>query len=104
MEKAEMIEKITAIGTCEDDVERRTLLAEFQTEATKDYDSFADSSSKNDELTAEITKLQEANMKLFLQIGSQDDNVSKGSEGSGAEESEEKLKFEDLFDEKGELK
>ena len=107
MEKNECIEKITAIGTCEDDVERRTLLADLQTQVAADYDSFTAANTKADELTAEVTQLQENNMKLFLQVGSmqQDNNNDSGSgSGSSGTDENEKMSFDDLFDEKGGLK
>ena len=102
MEKEKFLEKIQEIGTCEDDATRRGLLADLQNEVSADYDSFAESSTKNEELTAEVTRLQEHNMKLFLQIGS----PAGGGDNKPDEtpDETEKPKFEDLFDGKGGFK
>ncbi|MBO7241788.1 MAG: hypothetical protein J6U90_04985 [Methanobrevibacter sp.] len=101
MEKQEFLDKITAIGTCEDDVERRTLLSELQESVSADYDSMADLTAKNTDLTAEIKKVKEHNMDLFLQVTSNNKELPPDAE---KDEPEEKLSFDDLFDEKGGLK
>lgn len=93
-----MLQRIQSIGTCEDDAERRTLLANFQTDLETDYDSLDKAQTDNTTYQAEIKKLQENNMKLFLQIGNHEKpNVDQ-------DKSKEKRKFEDLFNEKGVLK
>lgn len=99
MEKNAFLEKIKEIGTCEDDATRRSLLADLQEEVSADYDSFSESTTKNEELTAEVKRLQEHNMNLFLQIGQ-----PEGNQKPDKPEEEEKMKFEDLFDGKGGFK
>ena len=101
MEKADFLEKVKEIGTCEDDATRRSLLADLQEGVSADYDAFTESSSKNEELTAEVTRLQEHNMKLFLQVGSP---AGGNTPPDNPPEVKEKRKFEDLFNEKGRLK
>lgn len=102
MEKQKVIEMITEIGTCEDDATRRSMLADLQEGLTADYDSFAESTTKNEELTKKVSELQEHNMKLFLQIGS----PGGGGDDKPDETPDEtdKPKFEDLFDGKGGFK
>lgn len=100
MDKETVLAKIKEIGTCEDDATRRSLLADLSEGVSADYDSLSESTSKNEELTAEITRLQEHNMKLFLQIGTPDAGGNKET----PPEVTEKPKFEDLFDGKGGFK
>lgn len=62
--------------------------------------SFDDITLKNQKLTHDNESLRDTNMRLFLRVGQEnsggDDDVTEGTE--------KKLKFEDLFNEKGELK
>ena len=104
MEKQEFLNKITEIGTCDDDVKRRELLAELSEEAGKDYDNIATLTASNKTLTDANETLRVANMKLFLRVGA-DTNGDDGKCGNGNAGGEDnKLKFEDLFNEKGGIK
>lgn len=99
MNKNEFIEQITAIGTCEDDSQRRTMLASLQTEVETVFDehtSFAESIAQKD---TQIADLQKNNMDLFLQVTNK-----KEPEKDPGNEPEKNLKYENLFNEKGELK
>ena len=101
MEKQEFLNRVTAIGSCDDDVQRRELLTQLSEEASKDYDAMATLTETNKTLTNDNEALRSANMKLFLRVGetkegNNSDN-STNNEGSN-------LTYENLFNEKGELK
>lgn len=98
MTREEVLQQIQQIGTCEDETARRDLLATLQEGITADYDNHATILAERDRLTGDNERLREANMKLFLRIG--DPEKKKQDPGQPAE----KLKFENLFNEKGELK
>lgn len=105
MEKQDFLNTVTQIGTCEDDVQRRTLLATLQEEVTKDYDAHETAAQTAERLVKENETLREANMKLFLQVGSPKSEEDQKKDITGIEEKKkEKLSFNDLFDEKGGLK
>lgn len=105
MEKQEFLQKITEIGSCEDDVVRRSMLAELSEEVGKDYDNLSTLSEDNTNLKAEREKLREANMELFLRVGETKnaDTVKENETGVKAE-TNTKMSFTDLFDEKGGIK
>ena len=105
MKKQELIDKIKAIGTCEDDVTRRTLLAELEDESGKDYDDLERLQTENQNLTSANETLREANMKLFLRVGESKTDKEKKEDETGIKDTEKKRRsFDDLFDEKGGLK
>ena len=83
MDKNEFIEAVQKIGTCEDEVERRTLLTGLQNDVSAIFDSNSDLTEKNTNLHAENEKLLKANMDLFLQVGNQKDQneVNKNETG-----------------------
>lgn len=110
MGKDEILKRITDIGTCEDDVERRNLLTSLSEDITKVFDENETNLNTIDTLNTtikenneKITKLRESNMDLFLKVseGNKEDNDPTGET---PEDIKEKRKFEDLFDEKGGLK
>lgn len=105
MKKDEFLEMIKEIGTLEDEVERRTKLTELTDSVSNIFDSNADLMEKNKKFEEDNEKLRNANMQLFLRVGAnktekeiQEDQVGK------TEEEKEPRKFEDLFDDKGNLK
>lgn len=105
MLKQDFLDKIQAIGTCEDDVERRTLLAELSDEGSKIFDDFEEVSASNKKYMEDNERIRAANMELFLQVGEKKNQQEINNNMTGIkEEPEQKLKFEDLFDEKGGLK
>ncbi len=101
MLKTEFLNKVKEIGTCEDEAQRRALLAEMSDEVSKDYDEIETLKQAQTEYETNMESLRAANMSLFLRLG-----ADKAQEETGADETnnDEKLKFEDLFDEKGGLK
>lgn len=105
MDKEEFLEIVKEIGTIEDEVERRTKLTELTDRVTTIFDSNVDLMEKNKKFEEDNEKLRNANMQLFLKVGAnktekeiQEDQVGK------TEEEKDPRKFEDLFDDKGNLK
>lgn len=97
MTKDELNAAIQAIGTCEDEAQRRDLLAQLSENAGADYDQLAEITGERDRLAEDNEALRNANMKLFLRVGNPSKEPPKEPENKD-------LKFEDLFNEKGELK
>ena len=104
MQKQEFLDKITEIGTCEDDVKRRELLTALSEECEKDYDNISSLSETNKNLLDDNEKLRSANMQLFLRVGESKSKGEKLKDETGIEPEKETRKFEDLFNEKGEIK
>lgn len=105
MEKQDFLNKITEIGTCENDVQRRELLSALSEEVGKDYDTLTTLTETNKTLKTENEDLLSANMKLFLRVGeTKTDDERRKNETGIDDKPEEKRKFEDLFNEKGVLK
>ena len=105
MNKDEFLEMIKQIGTIEDDTERRTKLTELTDGVSNIFDSIEDLTEKNKNYEEDNEKLRNANMQLFLRVGAnktekeiQEDQIGK------TEEEKDPRKFEDLFDDKGNLK
>ena len=73
MQKQEFLDIITQIGTCEDEVTRRDLLAQLSDEAGKDYDNLATLTETNRTLTSDNETLRNANMKLYLRVGGKEE-------------------------------
>lgn len=72
------------------------------------FDSNTNLTSENEKLKDDNKKLQDYNMDLFRQVGKQnkeieDENNKKFNKGEEDDETP-KLKYEDLFNEKGEFK
>ena len=105
MDKEKFLEVIKEIGTCEDEVERRTKLTELSEGVVNIFDSNSDLESKNIKYLEEMEKLREANMQLFLRVGSNKTEEEVKEDKTGIkEEVKEPRKFSELFDEKGNLK
>ena len=101
MLKTDFLNKIKEIGICEDEAQRRALLAEMSDEVSKDYDEIETLKSAQTQYEENMESLRAANMSLFLRLGA--DNAQE-DQSAGEIKKEEKLKFEDLFNEKGGLK
>ena len=76
----ELLEKLTNIGTSQDEAERRTLLTEITDDLTSVYDSNETLTQANAKFEADNKKLQEHNMKLFLKLSDQTKPVPKTEE------------------------
>lgn len=105
MDKNTFLEKIKEIGTCEDDVSRRTMLADLSDAIGQVYDDYANSSATINSLNETINKnnedmekLRQANMSLFLRVGGEKTVAEVREDTTGVkDEVKEKRKFEDLF-------
>ena len=98
MVKDELLERLREIGTSEDEAERRSILAQVIEETESLYQQNDELQSANDDLKKKNETLREANTDLFLQIG------SKKKPEDTPEPEPEKRKFENLFNERGEIK
>lgn len=99
MNKQEFTERLQAIGTEADETQRRALIASMIDDGGADYDSFATTTRERDDLRSANETLREANMQLFLRVGSKTEPDPKPGDPT-----KEKPKFEDLFNEKGGIK
>ena len=100
MSKAEFLSKIHEIGTCEDDVQRRTLLSQVNEGVSTIFDSVEDLQKANDQLTTDNETIRKANMQLFQQIGVKD----KPEDTPPPEPEAPKRTYQNLFNDKGRLK
>ena len=110
MDKDTFLSKITEIGTCEDDVTRRTILAEISDAVSQVYDdnqthqetinTLNNTINENNE---KINKLNEANMGLYLRVTEQksQSQVQQNSTGIREPGEDKKLTFEALFEKGG---
>lgn len=105
MNKQEFLDAIKEIGTIEDDVERRTKLTELTDSVSTIFDSNVDLTEKNKKFEEDNEKLRSANMQLFLKVGANktEKEIQQDQTGS-SDEDKEPRKFEDLFDDKGNIK
>ena len=99
MTREELLNKLTELGTIDDGAQRRQIVTELTDEVKLVYDSNETLTASNSKYEADNKKLQEYNMQLFLRVGSQ----QKPQPQEEPEETEN-LNYEDLFDEKGDLK
>ena len=100
MKKEEMLKFIKDIGTCQDEAQRRTLLSDFETGLSQDYDTLQQTTEQNEQYRLDMENLRQANMKLFLRVGEQNKEPDKPE----ATNTFKDLKYEDLFNEQGGLK
>lgn len=105
MDKNEFLEVIKQIGTEADDVQRRTMLTELSDKISGIFDSNTELMEKNKNFEEDNEKLRSANMQLFLRVGANrtEEEIQKNQVGE-SEVDKEPRKFEDLFDDKGNLK
>lgn len=111
MDKDTFLSKITEIGTCEDDVQRRTMLAEIMDSVSQVFDDNATHQETINTLNNTITennerinKLNEANMSLYLRVTEQKSQSQVQQNSTGIREpgeDKEKLTFEALFEKGG---
>lgn len=101
MKKAEFIQAIQNIGQVEDIAQIRTQLAELQNNVCADYDERDNAIVERDAFKTDNETLRNANMKLFLQVGNQN---PKNDDKDKTPPDENNLKYEDLFDDKGDIK
>lgn len=105
MDKETFLEKVKEIGTIEDDVQRRTLLTELTDGVSDIFDSNITLKEENEKYIEDNEKLRSANMQLFLRVGAdKTESEIKNNQIGETEQEKEPRKFEDLFDNKGNLK
>ena len=102
MDKDSFLEKIKQIGTLEDEVERRTALTELTDEVSGIFDTNSNLMEQNKKYEEDNEKLRQANMSLFLKVGT--GKTSEDVKNENQDPEKEPRKFEDLFDEKGMIK
>lgn len=98
----ELLQTVTDLGTITDEAERRARLTALSDDLRELYDSHDTLTASNTQLEGDNKKLQEYNMQLFLRVGNPDKGKPNPEPGPGKEG--EGLKYENLFDDKGELK
>lgn len=105
MDKNEFLEVIKQIGTEADEVQRRTMLTELSDKISGIFDSNTELMEKNKNFEEDNEKLRSANMQLFLRVGANktEEEIQKNQVGE-SEVDKEPRKFENLFDENGNLK
>lgn len=101
MDKATFTERLQAIGTEENEAQRRELIAQLIEEGGNDYDDHAAAVAARDQALQDNEDLRAANMSLFKRIGVKDD---PDPEPNPEPQPQPKRKFEDLFNDKGGLK
>ena len=101
MNKAEFQSKIQEIGTCEDESLRRTKLAELSDTVSEVFDNVDTLTEANNSLTETNDDLREANMQLFKMVGQKQNTETPEPQ---PEPEPKKRTYENLFNEKGELK
>lgn len=104
MDKETFLNKLKEIGTIEDEVQRRDLISDLTDEVSSVYDQYNNLVEEDKKHVEDIEKLREANMKLFLKVGTEKTEEQREKDLSGSEPEKEPRKFEDLFDDKGNLK
>lgn len=105
MKKEDFDLKLQEIGQLEDVADIRVKLAELSDNMAVEFASLNSLKETNEKLTSDNEKLRSANMELFLRVGTNKSEEEIKEETIGKEEKEpEPRKFENLFDEKGNLK
>lgn len=99
MNRDELLQSLTELGTIEDAAERRSKIVAISGEINSVFDSNESLTASNTKLEEDKQKLQNYNMELYLQIGGK-----SPKKGDDPDSKTEDLKYENLFDEKGELK
>lgn len=103
MDKESILNKIKEIGSIDDEVERRDKLTELTDEVSNMCDTYESTINEDKKLKEDNEKLIEYNRKLFMKVGFDKDQKEVIKETTG-EDIKEPRKFEELFDEKGNLK
>lgn len=99
MDRQEIINRLTEIGTCENEADRRVMLADLETDLNDVFDNVDTLTENVRTLTEDNKTLTDANTKLFLKMGE-----NRNPDEGGEEPPKEKRKFENLFDENGGIK
>ena len=99
MTREELTQALTDIGTVTDDAQRRQLVTQVTAAVNELHQANDTLTQSNTKFETDMAQLQKYNMELYLQVQGQ-------KKTDTIEKPEEKpvLKYEDLFDEKGEIK
>lgn len=103
MDKETLINKLKEIGTTDDEVQRRDLLFEVTEDLSNIFTTYDNVLEEDKKIKEENEKLMEYNRKLFMRVGDYKTPEQVEKETTG-EETKEPRRFENLFDEKGNLK
>lgn len=102
MDKEAFLTKVKELGQLETPEEMRAGLAELQEGVTEVFDANANLTSQHEADTKEMEAIRQANMKLFTQLGTETTPAKQAEEQTGLkQETVERRKFENLFDNKG---
>ena len=107
MTKEEFNQKIQEItSNLEDQGKVTAALTELSQEYEKVITNNDNLTTLNDEFKTKNQELKDYNMKLFMQVTTDNKTNEKGNSSLDAPDDKEepKLKYEDLFDEKGDFK
>lgn len=105
MDRAEILSAIDNIGTCEDEGQRRTLLDSLRDNVNTVFDENENLTKQNNNYVTANENLRQSNMDLFLQLGEKKSKKETTKTDTGIDDDgPEPRKFEDLFNDKGELK
>lgn len=104
MDKETFESKVKEIGTMETVEEMRAGLAELQNGVTEVYDANVNLTEQHENDIKEMEAIRQANMKLFTQLGTDKSQAKQVEEQTGLkQESVERRKFEDLYNDKGDF-
>ena len=106
MDKQGFLDKLKAIGTSEDEAERRTMISELTDEVSRVYDENSTLTESNKSYLEDNEKLRSTNMQLFLRVGENKtpEQINEDKTGVKDDPTPEPRKFENLFNDKGGLK
>lgn len=100
MNREELSQALTDIGTATDEAQRRNLITQVTGAVNELFQTNDTLTQANTAFEQQVQQLQGYNMELYLQVQGQ----KKSDPVVKQEEEKQPLKFENLFDEKGELK
>ena len=104
MDRESIINMIKGLDSIEDEAERRDQLSTLTEEVSTVFDSYEAIKSEDEKLKEENNKLVEYNRKLFMKVGFEKDSTEVEKDKTGEDPVPEPRKYEDLFDDKGNLK
>lgn len=101
MTEAELLALVTGVGVEEDGATRRATLTQISDEIKELYKTNGTLTQTNSQLTADNKQLEDYNRQLYLRVGGQTTQQSHDTTG---EDKKPELTYDNLFNEKGELK
>lgn len=104
MDKETFEQKIQELGSLETAEDMRAGLAELQTNLTEMFDANANLTEQIEADKKEMEGLRQANQKLFTMIGVNKTDQQQTEDSTGLkQETKERLKFEDLYNNNGDF-